>query len=66
MLRQEGSILGLLLLAQVALGVQNVLLQLPLINAVAHNGMGALLLAMMLWLTYRSALRPSPFRAQAA
>jgi hypothetical protein len=26
---------------------------------VAHNGMGALLLAMMLWLTYRSALRPA-------
>ena len=66
MLRREGSILGLLLLAQVALGVQNVLLQLPLVNAVAHNGMGALLLAMMLWLTYRSALRPAPVRAQAA
>jgi len=58
-LRQEGLILGALLLAQVLLGVQNVVLKLPLINAVAHNGMGALLLAMMLWLTYRSALRPA-------
>lgn len=66
MLRQEGSVLGLLLLAQVALGVQNVVLQLPLINAVAHNGMGALLLAMMLWLTYRSALRPATVPARAA
>jgi len=57
--RQEGLVLGALLLAQVALGIQNVLLKLPLINAVAHNGMGALLLAMVLWLTYRSALRPA-------
>ena len=56
--RRDGLILAALLLAQVALGVQNVVLQLPLINAVAHNAMGALLLAMMLWLTYRSALRP--------
>jgi cytochrome c oxidase assembly protein subunit 15 len=57
--RRDGLVLGALLLAQVALGIQNVVLQLPLVNAVAHNGMGALLLAMMLWLTYRSALRPA-------
>jgi cytochrome c oxidase assembly protein subunit 15 len=57
--RRDGVVLGVLLLAQVALGIQNVVLQLPLLNAVAHNGMGALLLAMMLWLTYRSALRPA-------
>jgi cytochrome c oxidase assembly protein subunit 15 len=57
--RQDGLVLGALLLTQVILGIQNVLLQLPLVNAVAHNGMGALLLAMMLWLTYRSALRPA-------
>ena len=57
--RQDGLVLGALLLAQVALGIQNVLLQLPLVNAVAHNGMGALLLAMLLWLTYRSALHPA-------
>jgi len=35
------------------------LLQLPLANAVAHNGMGALLLAAMLWLVYRSTARSS-------
>jgi cytochrome c oxidase assembly protein subunit 15 len=57
--RQEGLVLGALLVAQIGLGIQNVVLQLPLINAIAHNGMGALLLAMMLWLTYRSALRPA-------
>ena len=62
--RQDGLVLGALLLAQVVLGVQNVLLQLPLVNAVAHNGMGALLLGMMLWLTYRSALRPAAFPAR--
>ncbi|NND56359.1 MAG: COX15/CtaA family protein [Xanthomonadales bacterium] len=55
--RQEGAVLGALLLAQVTLGIQNVVLQLPLINAVAHNGMGALLLAAMLWLLYRSSAR---------
>jgi heme A synthase len=30
---------------------------LPLPNAVAHNGVAALLLAQMLWLTYRSRAR---------
>ena len=57
--RQDGVVLGILLLAQLALGIQNVLLQLPLLNAVAHNGVAALLLGMTLWLTYRSALRPA-------
>jgi cytochrome c oxidase assembly protein subunit 15 len=57
--RREGLLLGVLLLVQIALGIQNVALQLPLFNAVAHNAMGALLLAMMLWLTYRSTLRPA-------
>ena len=52
--RQDGLVLGALLLAQVTLGIQNVLLQLPLANAVAHNGMGALLLASVLWLIHRS------------
>lgn len=55
--RKEGLILGALLLAQVTLGVQNILLRLPLSNAVAHNGMGALLLAAMLWVLYRSKKR---------
>ena len=57
--RQDGMILGVLLLTQVSLGIQNILLQLPLVNAVAHNGMGALLLAAMLWLVYRSTARSS-------
>jgi cytochrome c oxidase assembly protein subunit 15 len=55
--RRDGIVLGALLLAQVALGIQNITLGLPLANAVAHNGVGALLLGMMLWLTYRSAPR---------
>jgi cytochrome c oxidase assembly protein subunit 15 len=58
--RQDGMILGVLLLTQVSLGIQNILLQLPLTNAVAHNGMGALLLASMLWLVYRSKPVPGP------
>jgi cytochrome c oxidase assembly protein subunit 15 len=55
--RRDGLVLGALLLAQVALGIQNITLNLPLANAVAHNGTGALLLAMMLWLAYRTAPR---------
>jgi len=56
--RPEGMILGVLLLVQISLGIQNIVLQLPLANAVAHNGMGALLLAAMLWVLYRSTARP--------
>ena len=52
--RREGAVLAVLLVAQILLGIQNVLLGLPLLNAAAHNGTGALLLAMLLWLTYRS------------
>lgn len=60
--RQDGLTLGALLVAQIVFGIQNVVLQLPLLNAVVHNATGALLLAMMLWLTYRSASRPTVFR----
>jgi cytochrome c oxidase assembly protein subunit 15 len=49
-----GYLLGSLLVAQVTLGILNILLYLPLPNAVAHNGVGALLLAMMIWLLHRS------------
>ena len=49
-----GYLLGTLLVAQVTLGILNILLYLPLPNAVAHNGVGALLLAMMIWLLHRS------------
>lgn len=52
--RPAGATLVVLLAAQILLGIQNVVLSLPLANAVAHNGVGALLLAMMLWLVYRS------------
>jgi cytochrome c oxidase assembly protein subunit 15 len=52
--RTAGWVLGGMLLAQIALGIQNVVLHLPLVNAVAHNGMGALLLAAMLWLLNRA------------
>jgi len=52
--RKSGAMLAALLIFQVVLGIQNVLLHLPLANAVAHNGMGALLLASMLWLAYQS------------
>jgi cytochrome c oxidase assembly protein subunit 15 len=49
-----GYLLGTLLVTQVTLGILNILLYLPLPNAVAHNGVGALLLAMMIWLLHRS------------
>jgi cytochrome c oxidase assembly protein subunit 15 len=52
--RRAGFALGALLLVQVTLGIQNVVLQLPLLNAAAHNGAGALLLAGMLWIFHRS------------
>jgi cytochrome c oxidase assembly protein subunit 15 len=52
--RNGAYMLGALLAAQVTLGILNVVLYLPLPNAVAHNGVGALLLAMMIWLLHRS------------
>ena len=55
--RAGGIALGALLSAQVSLGILNVWLFLPLPNAVAHNGTGALLLASMIWLLYRSGAR---------
>jgi cytochrome c oxidase assembly protein subunit 15 len=45
-------VLGLLLI-QLALGVSNVLLGLPLAVAVAHNGVAALLLAAMVMLNFQ-------------
>ena len=52
--RAGGALLGALLCAQVTLGILNVWLYLPLPNAVAHNGTGALLLASMVWLLHRT------------
>lgn len=46
-------LVGGLLLVQVALGIGNVLLHLPLGVATAHNGVAALLLAALVYLNYR-------------
>jgi cytochrome c oxidase assembly protein subunit 15 len=46
-------VLGGLLLLQVALGIGNVLLHLPLGVATAHNGVAALLLVSLVYLNYR-------------
>ena len=54
--RLLGAALGLALLAQVALGIGNVVLGLPLPVATAHNGVAALLLLVLLALLVR--LRP--------
>jgi cytochrome c oxidase assembly protein subunit 15 len=45
-----------LLAIQIALGIGNVLLRLPLILAVAHNGLAALLLAMLVVLNFALSL----------
>lgn len=47
-----GLVIFILLLIQCVLGVLNVLLQLPLVIAVAHNGVGALLLLTMATLVF--------------
>lgn len=52
--RPAGLLLILAASAQVALGIMNVVLQLPLANAVAHNGVAALLLVMLIWLLHRA------------
>ena len=48
-----GMAVGGLLVAQVALGISNVLFSLPLGLAVAHNAGAAFLLASVLWLNHR-------------
>lgn len=56
---QGGAILiGGLLVVQIALGIGNVLLHLPLGVATAHNGVAALLLASMVYLNFRLWQRP--------
>jgi cytochrome c oxidase assembly protein subunit 15 len=55
---RSGAVLGVLLVTQVLLGILNILLYLPLPNAVAHNAVGALLVASMIWLLHRSSPRP--------
>lgn len=50
--RNKLSVIGLLLILQIALGISNVVFQLPLWNAVAHNAIGALLLLSLVGLNY--------------
>ncbi len=52
MLNRLGRILLFLLIAQISLGIANVLLSLPLLVAVAHNGVGALLLLTLVTLNH--------------
>ena len=46
-LKKFGLLVAILLFVQVMLGIFNIVFQLPLYNAVAHNGVGALLLVAM-------------------
>lgn len=52
---QRGALVLLaMLLLQLSLGVLNVVLHLPLINAAAHNGGAALLLGCLIWLLHKT------------
>jgi cytochrome c oxidase assembly protein subunit 15 len=56
-LRTGGQLLLLLVLTQFTLGVLNVTLYLPLLNAVAHNAGATLLLATLLGLLNKTTTR---------
>ena len=56
-LRTGGQLLMVLVLLQFTLGIMNVVLYLPLANAVAHNAGATLLLATLLGLLYRTSSR---------
>lgn len=58
-LRALAAATGLVLLAQLVIGIYNVTGGLPLANAVAHNGMAAVLLGMMVLLLDRTRRRGS-------
>ena len=57
----SATLLSALLSIQISFGILNVVLGLPLLIAVAHNGMAAVLLAMMVYLLHRTSL-PSASR----
>jgi cytochrome c oxidase assembly protein subunit 15 len=57
-LRRWGAALGAALLAQLAIGIGTVVFQQPLLLAVAHNGAAAVLLGVLVALTYK--IRPLP------
>jgi cytochrome c oxidase assembly protein subunit 15 len=50
--RRVGAVIAALLLLQVSLGIANVVASLPLLNAVAHNGVAALLLLSLIGFLY--------------
>lgn len=56
-LRRLAVVIGLVLLAQVLIGIYNVIGGLPLANAVAHNGMAAVLLGVLLLALDKTRLR---------
>lgn len=56
-LRSGGRLLFILVLTQFTLGIMNVVLYLPLSNAVAHNGGAALLLATLIYLLNKTSTR---------
>jgi cytochrome c oxidase assembly protein subunit 15 len=51
--QRSGIVLMFLLFSQVTLGILNIVLYLPLANAVLHNAVAALLLAHLIWLLNR-------------
>jgi cytochrome c oxidase assembly protein subunit 15 len=53
-MQRNGVLLAGLVSLQFLLGIFNVVLRLPLANAVAHNGVAALLLIVLVGLLYRS------------
>jgi len=53
-LQRAGLVLMALLVTQVSLGISNIVFFLPLSVAVMHNGVAALLLAMLMWLLFRA------------
>lgn len=52
-MNSAGAALILVLIAQVMLGISNVVMSLPLTIAVAHNFVAACLLLIMVWITYQ-------------
>jgi cytochrome c oxidase assembly protein subunit 15 len=56
-LRKLAVVAGTVLLAQISIGIYNVVGGLPLANAVAHNGMAAILLGLLLLLLDKTRVR---------
>lgn len=54
----SAMLVGVLLLTQIALGIGNVVMHLPLGVATAHNGVAALLLVSLVYVNYRLWQRP--------